>query len=83
MTTTYYIDGIAVYRLERVAKALDEKLDNGEEEITLKNGMNILVYRDSNRYQAYDEDLNLIAEYDNNFTGRINLANDMLRWACR
>ena len=77
----YYIDGITETKLAKIAKAFDEKIDNGNDEIILKNGTAILAYRDEKKYQIFDEELNLIGEYNNNTIGKYNLAKDILRWS--
>lgn len=60
--TQYYIDGISVTRLEKIADKVDERIAGGEDEFVLKNGRTVLVYSDGNRYMIHDEELNLIEE---------------------
>lgn len=78
--TVYFYKGFNTDRLERIITKLDRVLNTGNDEITLKNGTTILVYKNEFKYMVYDEDLNLIAEFENNQLGRDELAIKLIVW---
>lgn len=65
--TQYYVDGISVARLEKIADKVDERISAGEDEFVLKNGRTVLVYSDGNRYMIHDDELNLIEETESRY----------------
>ncbi len=67
---TYYYEELPMPYIEKVMKALEKRMENGSAELTLKNGMEILVGRRPNGdIQVYDDEPNLIAEFDNGPSG--------------
>ena len=62
----YYYEELAMPYINKVMAALEKRLTSGSTELTLKNGMELLVYRRANGdIQVYDDEPNLIAEFDN------------------
>lgn len=52
--------------IDKVVNALEKRVENGSAELTLKNGVELLVCRKPNGgVQVYDSEPNLIAEFDN------------------
>ena len=62
----YYYEELAMPYIKKVMAALEKRLSNGSAELTLKNGVELLVCRKANGdIQMYDNEPNLIAEFDN------------------
>lgn len=62
----YYYEELPMSYIDRVMTALEERTASGSAELTLKNGLELLICRRSNGdIQVYDDEPNLIAEFDN------------------
>lgn len=62
----YYYEELPMSYIDRVMTALKERTASGSAELTLKNGLELLVCRRNNGdIQVYDDEPNLIAEFDN------------------
>ncbi len=63
---TYYYEELSMPYIYKVMRELEKRMEDGSAELTLKNGLEILVGKKPNGdIQIYDEELNLIAECDN------------------
>lgn len=61
----YYYEELAMPYIKKVMAALEKRLSNESVELTLKNGVELLVCRKANGdIQMYDNEPNLIAEFD-------------------
>lgn len=66
MKYAYYYEELRMSYIDKVEKALEERLESGSAELTLTNGIEILVVRNSSGdIKVYDTEPNLISEFDN------------------
>lgn len=69
----YYYEELRMSYIDKVMNALEKRLANGSADLTLKNGVELLVCRKADGdIQIYDDEPNLIAEFsDDGYCGRI------------
>lgn len=62
----YYYEELPMSYISKVEKALEARIKDSSAELTLTNGVELLVGRKPNGdIQVYDNEPNLIAEFDN------------------
>lgn len=66
MTTAYYYEEIKMSYIDKVQKALEERLTNNTTWLTLKNGIELGIYRNKNGdIEIIDDKANTLAKFSN------------------
>ena len=62
----YYYQEIRMDYIDKVAKAIESRMKDNSTDLVLKNGKEFFIQRSSNGdVRVYDDDCNLITEFDN------------------
>ena len=66
MTNVYYYEEIKMSYIEKVQKAIEERFADNATWLTLKNGVELGIYRKENGdIEIYDSEANLLAQFSN------------------